>query len=58
MFELVNAQLTAPRERYYSLLDDPGHIEQVLQQGAEKAREEAAKTLDRLRSAVGLGRFV
>ncbi|MCM2129648.1 tryptophan--tRNA ligase [Larsenimonas rhizosphaerae] len=58
LFELVNEQLTAPRERYYSLLDDPGHIEQILQQGAEKAREEAAKTLDRLRSAVGLGRFI
>ncbi|MCM5704100.1 tryptophan--tRNA ligase [Larsenimonas salina] len=58
LFELLNGQLSAPRERYQALLEDPGHIEAVLQQGAEKAREETTRTLERLRSAVGLGRFV
>ena len=58
VFEYLNAHLSAPRERYNALMEDPGHIETVLQKGAERAREEAATTMDRLRSAVGLGRFV
>ncbi|RKR04463.1 tryptophanyl-tRNA synthetase [Kushneria sinocarnis] len=58
LFEYLNAQLAEPRERYQALLEDPGHIERVLQQGAERAREETTVMLDRLRSAVGLGRFV
>jgi tryptophanyl-tRNA synthetase len=58
VFEYVNAHLSAPRERYNALMEDPAHIEAVLQKGAERAREEAAVTMDRLRAAVGLGRFV
>ncbi|WP_434983293.1 tryptophan--tRNA ligase [Vreelandella zhaodongensis] len=58
VFDYLNTHLTAPRERYIALMEDPAHIEAVLQKGAERAREEAAITMDRLRSAVGLGRFV
>ena len=57
VFEYLNAQLAAPRERYQALMEDPGHIEAVLRKGAERAREEAAVTMDRLRHGVGLGRF-
>ena len=53
----LNAHLEKPRERYNALMEDPGHIEAVLQKGAERAREETAVTMDRLRAAVGLGRF-
>ncbi|MGO2381894.1 MAG: tryptophan--tRNA ligase, partial [Halomonas sp.] len=52
------AQLSEPRERYNALMDDPAYIEAVLQKGAQRAREEAAITMDKLRSAVGLGRFI
>ncbi|MFO7647776.1 MAG: tryptophan--tRNA ligase, partial [Halomonas campaniensis] len=38
--------------------EDPGHIEQVLLKGADRACAEAAPFMDRLRQAVGLGRFV
>ena len=58
VFETLNEQLREPRERYQALLDDPGHIERVLQKGAERARAEAAPVMDRLRQAAGLGRFV
>lgn len=58
VFEYLNAQLSAPRERYNALMEDPAHIEAVLQKGAERAREEAAVTMERLRSTVGLGRFI
>ena len=34
LFELVNDHLAPARERYLKLMDDPGHIESVLQKGA------------------------
>lgn len=58
VFEYLNAHLSEPRERYTALMEDPAHIEAVLQKGAERAREEAAVTMDKLRDAVGLGRFI
>ena len=42
------------RVRREALTQDPGYVEQVLAQGAARAREEAAKVLDRVRHAVGL----
>lgn len=57
VFEHLNAHLEQPRERYNALMEDPGHIEAVLQRGAERAREETAVTMDKLRATVGLGRF-
>ncbi|GAA3906308.1 hypothetical protein GCM10022228_15690 [Halomonas cibimaris] len=58
VFEQLNAHLSAPRERYNALMEDPGYIEAVLEKGAERAREEATVTMENLRKAVGLGRFV
>ena len=58
LFELLNEQLREPRERYEALMQDPGHIESVLLKGAERARAEAAPFMDRMRQAVGLGRFI
>ncbi|WFF41862.1 tryptophan--tRNA ligase [Salinicola endophyticus] len=57
VFEYLDAHLSGPRERYEALMNDPGHIEQVLQRGAERARAEANTLMERLRVAVGLGRF-
>jgi len=42
------------RRRRAEILADPGHVERVLAAGAARAREEAAKVLDRVRRAVGL----
>jgi tryptophanyl-tRNA synthetase len=42
------------RARRAELLEAPDHVEQVLQNGAKKARALAKKTLDRVRHAVGL----
>jgi len=42
------------RERRAEILADPGYVDRVLAAGAAKAREEAAKVLDRVRRAVGL----
>jgi len=42
------------RQRRAEILADPGYVDAVLKQGAERAREEAAKVLQRVRQAVGL----
>jgi tryptophanyl-tRNA synthetase len=42
------------RQRRAEILADPGYIDQVLAAGATRAREEAAKVLDRVRRAVGI----
>jgi tryptophanyl-tRNA synthetase len=42
------------RRRREEVLADPGFVDAVLAAGALRAREEAAKTLDRVRRAVGL----
>ena len=42
------------RARRDEILADPGYVDRVLADGAVRAREEAAKVLDRVRLAVGL----
>jgi len=54
LFELVNAELTGPRERYQALIDDPERVEQALQEGAERARALSRALIQRLRKAVGI----
>jgi tryptophanyl-tRNA synthetase len=44
----------AMRARREEILADPGYVDAVLARGAERAREEASKVLDRVRRAVGL----
>ena len=42
------------RIRREEILANPGYVDEVLANGAERAREEAAKVLDRVKRAVGL----
>ncbi|MFD2255179.1 tryptophan--tRNA ligase [Luteolibacter algae] len=42
------------RARREEILADQGYVEDVLKNGAERAREEATKVLDRVKKAVGL----
>jgi tryptophanyl-tRNA synthetase len=53
-FELINRELEPGRERYEALLAEPERIEEVLQEGARKARAWATPFLDRIREAVGI----
>jgi len=43
------------REKRAEMVANPGYVDQVLAEGAEKARLVARKTLARVRDAVGLG---
>lgn len=54
LFELINGQLAEARDKYEALLANPAHIEEVLQQGAEKARAYSRPLLEKVREAVGI----
>ena len=53
VFELINAELAEPRERYEALMANPEQIEKELQHGAEKARAVATPFLEEIRKAIG-----
>jgi len=54
LFELVDTVLTEPRERYNELMAEPSIVDDILLQGAEKARAQSQPFLQRLREAVGI----
>jgi tryptophanyl-tRNA synthetase len=54
LFELINGQLAEARDNYNALLANPAHIEEVLQQGAAKARAYSKPLLEKVREAVGI----
>ncbi len=54
LFEYVDARIAPARDEYERLIADPGHVERVLLEGAEKARNVATPLMDRIRSAIGL----
>jgi len=54
LFELINGQLEEPREKYLELIANPSRVENVLQEGAEKARQHSQDLILRLRNSVGI----
>ncbi|MCZ8075737.1 MAG: tryptophan--tRNA ligase [Paucibacter sp.] len=57
LFDLIESEIAPMRVRYEALMAHPERIEEILQQGAEKARAIAGPLLARAREAVGLRRF-
>jgi len=57
LFELVNAELAAPRKRFEALMNNPHEVERELQLGAERARALSRPFIERLRDAVGIRRL-
>jgi tryptophanyl-tRNA synthetase len=55
LFELLDEALAPARERYAALMADPAHIDALLDRGAAQARTIARRTLDRVRTAIGIG---
>lgn len=51
--ENINTSLADIRERYADFSSHPKKVQQVLDDGAERARSVAQKTMDKVRSAVG-----
>lgn len=52
--ESVVEHLAPIREHMNRLMKEPGHLDQLLEEGAQKARERAAKTWNEVRQKVGL----
>jgi len=57
LFDYINNHIAPARELYEALLQSPEHIEQQLQEGAEKAREISVPFLKVIRKAVGISRI-
>ena len=57
LFEAIDAKLEEPRARYKDLMANPKQLDEILEQGAEKARFSARKTLEKVSKAM-LGRSV
>lgn len=55
--EDILAVTTPIRERVADIIADEAYISRVLRDGAERARERAAKTLEEVRQAMGILRF-
>ncbi len=53
-FELINRELLPGRELYEALIAEPARIEEVLREGAARARAWATPFLARIREAVGI----
>lgn len=54
LFEAIWSYFAPIRTRKQELLNDPGYVDQVLREGAERAEAIAAGTLQRVHEAVGL----
>jgi len=54
LFEIMEAHFAPMREKYDALMQDPGHIDKILKEGAEKARVIASATVMRLRDTIGI----
>lgn len=54
LFERIRDYFAPMRERREALVKDPGYVDDVLAAGAAKARLEARKVIDRVRTAVGM----
>jgi tryptophanyl-tRNA synthetase len=54
LYERLEADIAPMRERYEELMARPAHIEDILRQGASKARAIAGPKITQLRDAIGL----
>jgi tryptophanyl-tRNA synthetase len=54
LFEYLNAHLCEAREEYERLIADPGHVEGILRDGAERARAISVPFIAKVRDAVGI----
>ena len=50
----IDEHFAAARERRKQLAQDPAYVEDVLREGAKRARAEAEKTMEKVRAATGL----
>ncbi|MCP4020315.1 MAG: tryptophan--tRNA ligase [Desulfobacteraceae bacterium] len=54
LFEYINEILEEPRQKYNELIQNPGDIDTILMQGAQKAREFSVPFLEKIRKTIGI----
>jgi len=54
LFESIRDYFAPMRERREQLVLDPGYVDDVLAEGARKARLQAKVVMDRVRNAIGM----
>ncbi|RKH36746.1 tryptophan--tRNA ligase [Corallococcus sicarius] len=54
LLEAFHTTFGPARQRHAELLADPGEVERILQDGAQRARAEATRLMDQVRRAVGI----
>ena len=54
LFEKIDSSLLAPREKYQYYLDNPKLVEDLLQEGAKRARPEAIMMLQKVKAGIGI----
>ena len=57
LFSSINEEIALARERYHALMEAPEHIEEQLQDGAEKARAICTPFMQEIRESVGISRI-
>ena len=55
LFEVLNTELTPLRSRYAELMEPGSELDDILADGARRARERAGRVLGAVRAAVGVG---
>lgn len=54
LFEKINETLAEPRDKYLELMQNTSSIDDILEEGARKARIESRALMDQLRAATGI----
>ena len=54
LFNVINAHLKEPREKYNELISDKSKIDSILKEGAERVRPKASEFLKEVKKAVGV----
>ncbi|HLU98696.1 MAG TPA: tryptophan--tRNA ligase [Thermobifida alba] len=54
LFEAINAEVAPKRERYEELMAADSELDDILAEGARRARERARRVLSRVRAAIGI----
>jgi tryptophanyl-tRNA synthetase len=54
LFQVMDAYLKGPREKYKALMSDHSQIDQMLKRGAERAREKSVAFMKTIRKAIGI----
>ncbi len=54
LFEYINEILAEPRDKYNELIQNPSDIDNILKQGALKAREFSVPFLEKIRKSIGI----